>query len=185
MPDPLRAVVDLVGLLDAATPEPLLVVGSLPPHGRDLDLLAREDTAAAVSKLLAANGFHLRGGVWARFANCTAQVVDLLAAEDLNLEKDQIDRVFADAQPIAGQSKLMQPAPHHWLLLSARRAALDARLTEKRRALLAAIDQPDAWRRARDLAPHWQAQRALDELEVALDGGLPNSWRVRAVAARA
>ncbi len=176
---------DPATLIDTATPEPLLVVGSLPPRGRDLDLLVPATAANTLAELLAANGFHTHADTWVRFRDCTAQVVELIPASDFSLGPNQIDQLFAEAHPIAGLKSLMQPASHHWLLITARRVAEEAKLSDKRRAFVTSIDESGAWQRAAEIAPLWGAQQALEDLEHALEGRQPSSWRLRAVTARA
>ena len=53
---------DTVELIDRATPEPVLVIGSLPPGGRDLDLLVHPAAERALAEALRANGFHAQAG---------------------------------------------------------------------------------------------------------------------------
>jgi thymidylate kinase len=175
---------DTAARIDATTPEPVLVIGSLPPTGRDLDLLVRPAAADALAQVLAGEDFHhRRGHVWARFAGGSAEVVELIPADSLGLEKEQLARLFAEAQPIDGYSSLLRPAAHHRLLMAARRVAGEARVDAKRRR---AATEPgeDAWGRARETAPAWGAQTALAELEQALAGSPPRSWRLRSTAAR-
>lgn len=176
---------DAASLIDAAVPEPVLVLGSPPPSGRDLDLLVRPSAIEALATALDGAGFHQLGDMWARFAGCSAEVVDLVAAPELELGPDQIDGLFAEAQPIAGFRLLLAPSPHHLLLLSARRAAGEARLSLKRRAALAPIADQPTWLKAREIAPAWRAETALGELQTALEGRTPNSWRLRLLTARA
>jgi len=175
---------DAATRIDAATPEPVLVIGSLPPTGRDLDLLVRPAAAAALAGLLGDNDFHhRRAHVWVRFAGGSAEIVELIPTDGLQLDDDQIERLFAEAQPIAGFASLLRPAAHHRLLLGARRVAGEARLDAKRRRAATEPDD-DAWRLARELAPAWRAEKALTELGQALSDARPRSWRLRSTAAR-
>ncbi|MGH2902537.1 MAG: dTMP kinase [Solirubrobacteraceae bacterium] len=170
--------------IDAATPEPVLVIGSLPPAGRDLDLLVRPAAAAALAGLLGDEDFHhRRGHVWARFADGRVEVIELIPADTLRLGGDQIERLFAEAQPIDGFGSLLRPAAHHRLLMTARRVAGEARMEAKRRRAATELDE-DAWRLARETAPAWRAETVLAELEQALSGSPPRSWRLRSTAAR-
>jgi thymidylate kinase len=176
--------VDIAHLIDNATPERVVVVGSLPPIGRDLDLLVRPAAASALAGLLAANGFHVQGRVWARFTGCRAEVVELIPVADYDLDPEPLGRLFAEARPIDGLASQLRPAPHHRLLLIARRVATEGRLDVKRRSEAGSADD-EAWRKARETAAAWRAERALSELERALHGRPPRSWPLRAVAARA
>jgi thymidylate kinase len=175
---------DTAARIDAAAPEPVLVIGSLPPTGRDLDLLVRPAAADALSHLLAGEDFHhRRGHVWARFAAGSAEVIELIPADSFGLGQAQLVQLFAEAQPIDGYSSLLRPAAHHRLLMAARRVAGEARVDAKRRRAATEPDE-DAWIRAREMAPTWDAQTALAELEQALAGSPPRSWRLRSNAAR-
>lgn len=170
--------------LDAATPEPVLVIGSLPPGGRDLDLLVRPSAAAALAQLLGEQGFHhRRGHVWARFADGSTEIVELIPTGSLRLGEEEISLLFGQAQPVDGFSSLLRPAAHHRLLMAARRVASEARLDTKRRRAATEPDE-DAWRLARETAPAWGAETALAELERALNGSPPRSWPLRSTAAR-
>ncbi len=122
--------------------------------------------------------------MWARFSACEAEVVELIPADSLELDQAQLERLYAEAQPIDGMTSLLRPAPHHRLLLVARRVASEARLKPKQ---LAAGSQADegTWRIAQQLAPAWRAGTALAELRQALDGFPPRSWRVRSPLLRA
>lgn len=175
---------DTAARIDAAAPEPVLVIGSLPPAGRDLDLLVRPAAADVLAHLLAEEDFHhRRGHVWARFANGSAEVVELIPADSFGLQEAQLAQLFAEAQPIDGYSSLLRPAAHHRLLMAARRVASEARVDAKRRRT-ATEPGEDAWIRARETAPTWGAQTALAELEQALAGSPPRSWRLRSSTAR-
>jgi thymidylate kinase len=175
---------DAAKLIDAAAPEPVLVIGSVPPAGRDLDLLVRPAAATALASLLCGNDFHRRRAhVWVRFADGSAEIVELIPTDSLKLDEDQVERLFAEARPIEGFDSLLRPAAHHRLLMAARRVAGEARLDAKRRRAATEPDE-EAWRLARELAPAWQAQTALIELGQALSDAPPRSWWLRSTAAR-
>jgi thymidylate kinase len=174
---------DTVELIDIATPEPVLVIGSLPPGGRDLDLLVHPAAETALAEALAANGFHAQGRVWALFADCTAHVVELIPASTLGLDGVQLDQLFADAQALERWPSLRSPAPHHRLLLLARSVAAQGRLQTVQRKTAEEADDA-TWDRARDAAPAWRADTALQELEGALRGRAPRSWPARFALAR-
>jgi thymidylate kinase len=102
------------------------------------------------------------------------------------LDPGALDDLYADALPIEGYEHLVRPAPHHQLLILARRVAgADGRLDEKRRrrvdAALAA--DPRAWQGARAAASGWHSGELLDALErVHADGSaMPRSVRLRAM----
>jgi thymidylate kinase len=174
----------LAALIDAVAVEPVLVVGSPPPEGRDLDLLVRPGAAAQLADALEARGFRAAGRTWVRFAGCDAQVVELIPAADLGLAEPESERLFAAARPLAGLRSLLRPCAHHRLLLAARRACAEGTLSAKGRALVEGLGKED-WRQARRAAPGWGAAGALRDLERALDGEPPRAWRARAAIARA
>jgi thymidylate kinase len=185
-PDRTAAPVAAAAVVDAAALERVLVLGSYPPTGRDLDVLARPGERDAIVSALARAGFAARGPrlapprpfveQWVRFAGGAALVVDLHRPERYELSDAQVEQLFADAVPIEGMRALARCAPHHVLLLAARglvrrRGALGAkRLHRVRRA---ALEDPDCWARARALAPAWGLGRALTALERAVAGDSP------------
>jgi thymidylate kinase len=175
---------DIAARIDTGAPEPVLVIGSLPPAGRDLDLLVRPAAAEGLGRLLGDEGFHhRRGHVWARFADGSAEIVELIPADSLRLGEKQVELLFEEAEPIDGYASLLRPAAHHRLLMAARRVAGEARVDAKRRRAATEPDDSD-WRRARETAPAWGAEAALAELEQALNGSPPRSWRLRSNLAR-
>jgi len=169
-------------LVDAAVQRPVLVYGSLPPHGRDLDLLVRPAEAARLADALGGAGFHARGEQWVRFADCSVEIVELTPASSWGLKPAALDALYAQAVPLSALRGLVAPSPHHTLLILALRLALgDGRLTDKlrRRVDAALAADPDAWETARDNAPGWGATRAL-ELAQRAHAGLPvmsPQWR--------
>jgi thymidylate kinase len=154
-------------LVDRALPSRALVYGSLPPHGRDLDLLVRPGQEPAVQAALTAAGFLRRGPIWARFAACTVDVVELTSAAAWQLPSAELDALFADARPLDGLAQLVRPAPHHVVLILARRVAAEGGgLDAKRRARLdhALAEDPQAWNHAHARATAWDALDALERL---------------------
>jgi hypothetical protein len=67
-------------LVDTASPGRVLVFGSPPGPGRDLDLLIRTAELTPVAEALAAAGFRSRNDEWVRFRESTAEAVDLVPA---------------------------------------------------------------------------------------------------------
>jgi thymidylate kinase len=168
-------------LVDAAAPERVLILGSFPPTGRDLDVLAFKICREAIADALAGEGFLPRGpGLaparpwvqqWVRFAEGTAFAVDVHAPERYGLADAEVQRLFDDALPIEGMRCLARCAPHHVLLLTARGLARrGGRLGDKRRGRVerAVTEDPGCWARARELAPAWGLSHALAVLEQAL-----------------
>lgn len=151
-------------LVDAAVQRPVLVYGSLPPYGRDLDLLVRPAEAARLADALGGAGFHARGEQWVRFAACSVEIVELTPASSWGLPPAALEALYAQAAPLTALRGLVVPSPHHTLLIAALRLALgDGQLTDKlrRRVDDALAADPVAWETARDSAPGWGATRAL------------------------
>ena len=173
-------------IVDAAAPRPLLVFGSLPGAGRDLDLLVPDDAVAGLKETLAGEGFLNHGDEWVRFADGTAEAVDLVSASSWKLPATELADLFADARPVEGFDRLVRPAPHHALLVLARLTGTHDSLSEKRRLRVeaAVAEEADAWQKAREHAPAWNLTAELAHLE---HGGathprLPRPRRPRVIA---
>jgi hypothetical protein len=164
---------------------PVLVIGSLPPHGHDLDLLLPSEQGRAVEEILVGAGFASQAvrpfpgypegfTIWARFAGGDAEVVDAIPLGNLELPADEVDRLFADARPIPGFTQLRRPAPHHVLLILAHNFLDDSdgevpvSAGRRRRVDGAVAEEPEALERARALAPAWGRSERLARLERAL-----------------
>ena len=164
-------------LIAQSVSERVLVYGSLPPGGRDLDLLVRPAQAPEVEVALEEAGFARRGHHWARFGDCSVEPVEVTAASAFALPDDELNALFDEAVPIGGQTRLVQPAAHHALLILARRVAGTGNLDEKRRARLDAAlgEDPAAFTKARERASAWRAEAALEALDGARrgDGTVP------------
>ena len=163
----------------------VLVVGSLPPGNRDLDLLVQPGERRAIEHGLSSQGFESRHGVWARFGDGGIEVVDLTAASAWRLPQTELEALFGEAVAIEPLGRVCRPAPHHALLILARRVIREGpRVAERRlsraRAELAA--DPAAFAAARARAAAWGATRSIAALERALRGDrLPSGLRRRAV----
>jgi thymidylate kinase len=151
---------------DDAADARVLVFGSPPPQGRDLDLLAREPQRAAIAARLGAAGLRNRGATWAAFRGCTAVAVELLSAAQWQLPPRELGSLFAEAEPLPGYRHLVLPAPHHRLLIAARRVERAGAYSDRVRARVVASLQsaPSAWEEAELRAPAWRAARALSSL---------------------
>jgi hypothetical protein len=159
-----------LAIADQALAARALVYGSLPPAGRDLDLLVRRDERRALGDALASAGFLQCDDVWARFAGCSVDVVDVAIAEAWGLPPEELDALFAEGRLLDGLTRLVRPAPHHALLILARRAAADGgALDAKRRARLdqALAEDPRAWSLARARAGAWGVAEVVERLEAA------------------
>jgi thymidylate kinase len=172
-------------LVDGLIGERALVFGSLPPEGRDLDLLVRPGEERAISEGLAGEAFVSKGIARARFADCSAAGVDLVPATDWALPEREVARLFDDAFPIVGFRNLVRPAPHHVLLIVARRVLHgDGVLDAKRRRYVetALGEDPSAWNVAMQHAPAWGASAALGLLKECYEGARGMSLKDRAEA---
>lgn len=166
----------------------MLVIGSPPPHGNDLDLLVRPDQEPALEEVLVGAGFacepiapfrgYPRGfRIWARFRGCDAHAVDEIPVGNLELPPEESERLFSDARPIPGFTHLLRPSPPHALLILAHdfldskqgRAPLAA--SRRRRVNIALDEEPAAWELARDLAPSWDSTERLARLRSAFELG--------------
>lgn len=143
-----------------------VVVGSLPPDGRDLDVLVAADEVAALERALRAAGFERYGDAWLRFANLTAEIVDVIRAGDWGLAPAQERELFADAVALGDSRRLARPAAHHALLVLARGLSAEPQLSERRRQRLRAAlaEDPDALARARRRARAWGVEAQLEAL---------------------
>lgn len=142
----------VLSAIDTPVDRPVLAIGSLPPDGRDLDLLVRPPDDETIGAALARVGAVRRGREWALFAGGTAYGVEFFTAPDLALQPPDLQELFADSRTIDGFTRIVQPAPHHELLLLARIG-----MPAKRRPRLAAAlaDDPDAWEKAARRAAAW------------------------------
>jgi thymidylate kinase len=161
-------------LADAAATDRVLLFGSPPPAGRDVDLLARPSSEAAIAARLRDAGFLGRGERWARFDDCRTTAVELVPAAAWELPERELEALFADAAPVGDLERVVAPAPHHVLLIAARRFAHGrGTLGERRRARIedALARDPAAWERAERHAAAWGAGTALRLLRHAYERG--------------
>lgn len=164
----LRAVASRIG--DHA-PDPVLVHGSPPTIGRDLDLLVRADTMTSLTAALPRLGFELHGDDWILVEGLGAVAVSLTPADEWRLRPEVLDDLFASAIPLGEHPGLVRPAPHHDLLVLARRlAGHPGPLRDRHRARIEAATRSDpaAWERAASEAPAWDGARALEALRAAV-----------------
>jgi thymidylate kinase len=172
-------------LIDGAVARPVIVFGSLPPHGRDLDLVARVEERAQIENALRQAGFLDRGIQWVSFEGGIADAVDLVPIEDWHLTADAAKDLYAEALPIPDYTNLVRPSPRHALLIMANRVArsggeLDAK--KRNRIAEALAEDPDGWAHAQQVASGWSAARSIVALERLYRTGVPTSARVRAAA---
>jgi len=167
---------EVPAIVDRAAGGRVLVFGSLPPVGRDLDLLVRPAEEESVARALAQEGFVSRGVERVVFKGCSAYTVDLVPAGRWGLPAHELDALFADAQPVEGFENLARPSARHQLLVLARIG-----FSEKRRARIdaALAEDPDAWTRARESAPAWNAGQTLSRLQARYEGRALSRPRLR------
>ena len=171
--------------IDRILRAPVLVFGSLPPAGRDLDLLARSNEQEVLAAWLDREGFLERGGEWVRFRECTVESLDLVPVSAWGLLGAEASELFGEALPIPGFERLVRPAPRHMLLILARRLAEgDGRMPHKHRNRIADALSEDAsaWEGARASAAAWCVERALTALDRAYHSGRGASRVTRASA---
>jgi thymidylate kinase len=177
---------DLLELVDSLLSDRALIFGSLPPHGRDLDLLVTADDAASLAAGLSDRGFLSVGGTLARFRDCTVDVVDLARSDSWEIPESERVALLAEARPIEGTTRLALPAPHHALLILTRRLARGGALNQKRLTRIEATlaDDPQAFDKARERASGWGVSASLAVLEHAYRErrGLTSRERARARA---
>jgi len=159
--------------IEAHVRGPVLVFGSLPPEGRDLDLLVRETEEGALTDGLARDGLQRRGHRWAVFRNCSAYRIEVVAASDWGLPETELEALFGQALPLEGRQLVARPAPHHSLLILARRIAFGGGLGEKHRPRIAAAvaEDPRAWDAARERGATWGVEQALHSMRTAFRDG--------------
>src|SRR5207302_6303203 len=106
-------------------------------------------------------GLLRRGAQWALFGEDRVFGVELVPAESWGLPAAELERLFAEATPLPGASQLVEPAPHHALLIAARKRG--GRLDAKLRTRVARQLERDrgAWEAAEAGAGRWRAERAL------------------------
>ena len=146
----------------------MLVYGSLPPHGRDLDLVAQPDEEGIVSRALVEAGLVGGGARFAAFGGCSAFGVELAAVTSWGLPRGEAEALFAESLPVDGCERIRRPSPAHALLILARRLAWSGgSLAPKLRPRVAAVlaEDPIAWSGAWERAPAWGLADALHALE--------------------
>jgi hypothetical protein len=160
----------VVAMIETSAPDAALVLGSLPPAGRDLDLLVRRNEERALAARFEREGMLPRANRWILFRNCSAYRVELVAADGWRAPPS--DELFADAIPLEGRDRLVRPAPHHAVLILATRItagrALEPKHVERVRA--AEREDPELWHRAESAARRFQLEPELDALRRALNG---------------
>lgn len=159
----------MVELIESLAADRVLVFGSLPPHGRDLDLLVRPPEEAVLARGFASHGMLARNEKWVVFQNCSAFRVELVPASSLPVAGEEIEALFDEARPLDGMRQVVRPAPHHVLLILALRVFRRRGLEEKHRDRIAAalVEAPTAWEQARARAEAWGVDSELQQVRAA------------------
>lgn len=169
----------LVLAIDRSAGAPVLVIGSVPPAGRDLDLVVAPGCEGPVVETLRSFGFQAAGEKWVGFPDGLPYMVELIPPPSLGLPPAAVEQLVAQSVPIDGCRWLRQPAPHHRLLWLAHQADREGRLAAKRRQRVSRFDQKD-WREAEAEAGSWGAAGALKRLRKAAAGRRPWLWSLLA-----
>lgn len=154
-------------LVDASLQQPAVVFGSLPPQGRDLDLLVDPAAAGGLCDTLVAQGWVRSGRTLAWFADGTAYATDVVPVDDWDRDGRIASAVFEQSLPIEGFRMLRAPAAHHQVLILARRRAGGMTVTDARRARLRTHESA-VWDLAATEAASWGLTSALSELAAEL-----------------
>ena len=159
-------------LVDEAADEVVVVYGSEPPAGRDLDLLTGRRSAERLDRVLRAAGYERHGRTYALFQDGDVAVVDLTTPDAWGLSPEVAENLLAQAVPLDGRVRLSRPSPAHRLLLEARRLVRgDGALKPSARSrVMQALADPGAEQEARRLAAGWGLGLALPCLLDAVDG---------------
>lgn len=137
--------------LDEVVQGTVLVVGSPPPGGRDLDLLADPADVARIETWLAGAGYVEWRHTWVCLDDADGYVVELTSTERWGTRDDDASSLFTGAAPLPGMQHLSVPDPATWLLLAARGTVRRrGQVTDKvrRRVSQALAVDPDAWETA-------------------------------------
>jgi len=162
------AATSLLALIDANIAQRTLLFGSLPPAGRDLNLLVASDDCEKLAATLEAHGFVSHDSRLIRFSGATVDAVDLTRSDAWRLPPHELASLLSEGQPLGDTRRIVTPAPHHELLILARSIGnRGGRLDDTRRARIAAalrVD-PRAWDIARERADQWGAARELESVK--------------------
>lgn len=157
----------LIELIDEVAPATVLVSGSPPGAGGDLDLLLRPEDRETVADGLDQAGFLSRDRMWARFHDQDVDAVELFTTHDFRLPPEESERLFSSARPVRAGGRVSLPAPAETLLLLATRYGeqpgdLAPRHRERIDGVLA--EEHDAWAQAESRAEAWHVAAALRAL---------------------
>ena len=157
---------DAPELIDGLVADRVVVFGSLPPAGRDIDIVAREPELRAIDAGLRAAGFISICGSLLRFSNCSVEAVELVPLSDWSLQPEASAALFDGAIPLDGLPKVCRPAPVHGMLIAGRRLARERGRGGKAAGHFskALAEDPNAAALAAEQAAGWGVARALAAL---------------------
>lgn len=112
---------EVADLVDRLLQRPALVVGSLPPYGRDLDVLVDDLDAEPLARGLRSAGFTGSGGVWRHGMGSNGRLQDVTTAAEWDLPAEELHWLRDGAGVLPPWGCLRQPALAAVLLLLARR----------------------------------------------------------------
>jgi thymidylate kinase len=169
-------------LVDDALDGPAVVIGSLPPGGRDVDVLVRDADLPALERKLAEGGFERQGGQWVRFGGGRIDVVEPSPASSWCVTPSAMRRLFDDASPLPPYRRLRRPSPvDELLLLARRRLGVHGPLAPQHRRRAEEAAGRASWAEAAERAPAWGVPEALEVLRRATTvGSAPLPLRVTA-----
>ncbi len=160
--------VECAQVVDRAALDRVLVHGSPPGEGRDLDLLVRPSSEESVAAALLEEGFRRAGHRFVRFRQGTCEQVELYPSSGWGLPEEEERALFDEAVPLRGFEHLVRPSPAHTLLILARRVVEGVGvLDEKRRRYVdwSVARDPKAWDHAAERSGDWHGGRSLELLE--------------------
>ena len=126
-----------------------------------------------VAGALSRHGFELISTTWVRFGYGRVELVDLVSPPDWGLPEEQAEELFGASTPLAPGSSIREPAPHHRLLILARKAPRrrGGTLEDRHRTRVdrAVAEDPRAWARAAARARAWDVEDGLVRLRRAYE----------------
>src|SRR4029077_19373134 len=97
-------------------------------------LLVRPAEEEAIVFGLSRAGYARKGKQLALFSGASAELVEAIPAAAWRLPDVELDALFDEAVPIKGFAHLVRPAPHHALLILARRVVEGRGALDQKRA---------------------------------------------------
>lgn len=167
---------DLLQSVDTIATGPVLITGSLPPLGRDLDLLMDRSQKRSLSRRLDEMGFFKRGHTWVRFTGCDVDAIELFTSNDWGLPSAEAAALIAESHSFLAFKHVRLPAPHHLMLILALRTRWGGRFETRHRDRMrdALRRNPEAWERAAEHARAWGVPSELKDLKDRFERAAPS-----------